>query len=153
MGARRVSTVGPTTRCDDRSVGWLKDFLVKTVVNAAALWVAALLVSGIAFGRGAEWTVTLRTVLLVAVVFGLVNSIIKPILKALGTPLIWLSVGVFSLVINAWMLQLTSWLSGQFGLAFHVERFFWDAVAGALIVTFVSMILGVVMPDRSHDGR
>lgn len=134
-------------------MGWLRGFLVKTVVNAAALWLAAMLVSGITFGRGAEWTTTARTVLLVAVVFGVVNSVIKPILEALGTPLIWLSLGLFSLVINAWMLQLTSWLSGQLGLSFHVERFFWDAVTGALVVTVVSMVLGVVLPERDRSRR
>lgn len=132
---------------------WLRNLLITTVVNAAALWVAALLVSGITFGVGAEWSATARTVVLVAVVFGLVNSVIKPILKTVGAPLIWLTLGIFSLVINAWMLQLTSWVARHLGLAFHVERFFWDAVAGALVVTLVSMILGAVLPERSDERR
>ncbi|MEI2764967.1 MAG: phage holin family protein [Dermatophilaceae bacterium] len=132
---------------------WLRNLLITTVVNAAALWVAALLVSGITFGVGAEWSATARTVVLVALVFGLVNSVIKPILKAVGAPLIWLTLGIFSLVINAWMLQLTSWAAQQLGLAFRVERFFWDAVVGALVVTLVSMILGALLPDRSDERR
>lgn len=132
---------------------WLRNLLITTVVNAAALWVAALLVSGITFGVGAEWSATARTVVLVALVFGLVNSVIKPILKTAGAPLIWLTLGIFSLVINAWMLQLTSWVAQQLGLAFRVERFFWDAVVGALVVTLVSMILGALLPDRSDERR
>lgn len=132
---------------------WLRNLLITTVVNAAALWVAALLVSGITFGVGAEWSATARTVVLVALVFGLVNSVIKPILKTVGAPLIWLTLGIFSLVINAWMLQLTSWVAQQLGLAFRVERFFWDAVVGALVVTLVSMILGALLPDRSDERR
>lgn len=132
---------------------WLRNLLITTVVNAAALWVAALLVSGITFGVGAEWSATARTVVLVALVFGLVNSVIKPILKTVGAPLIWLTLGIFGLVINAWMLQLTSWAAQQLGLAFHVERFFWDAVVGALVVTLVSMILGAVLPERSDERR
>ncbi len=125
----------------------VKNIAIKTLVNGLALWLAAIVVKGVEFGRGAEWTGTLKTVVLVALVFGLVNAVVKPILKALSTPLIWLSLGLFSLIVNALMLQLTSWLADQLGLAFHVQQFFWDAVIGALIVTFVSMVLHAVIPD------
>ena len=89
---------------------------------------------------------TTRTV--IALVFGAVNALIKPILKTLATPLIWLTLGLFTLVVNAGMLALTSWFSGVLGLAFHVDHFWWDAVWGALIVTIVSMVLGAFVPDR-----
>ncbi len=125
----------------------VQNIAIKTLVNGLALWLAAIVVDGIEFGRGAEWTGTLKTVLLVALVFGLVNAIVKPILKALATPLIWLTLGLFTLVINALMLQLTSWLADKLTLAFHVQEFFWDAVLGAVIVTFVSMVLHAVIPD------
>ncbi|MBK6440983.1 MAG: phage holin family protein [Actinomycetales bacterium] len=125
----------------------MKNIAIKTLVNGLALWLAAIVVKGIEFGRGAEWSGTLKTVLLVALVFGLVNAIVKPILKALATPLIWLTLGLFTLVINALMLQLTSWLADKLTLAFHVQQFFWDAVLGAVIVTFVSMVLHAVIPD------
>jgi putative membrane protein len=125
----------------------VKNIAIKTLVNGLALWLAAIVVKGIEFGRGAEWSGTLKTVLLVALVFGLVNAIVKPILKALATPLIWLTLGLFTLVINALMLQLTSWLADKLTLAFHVQQFFWDAVLGAVIVTFVSMVLHAVIPD------
>lgn len=125
----------------------VKNIAIKTLVNGLALWLAAIAVDGIEFGRGAEWTGTLKTVVLVALVFGVVNAVAKPILTFFATPLIWLSLGLFSLVINALMLQLTSWLAEKLSLAFHVQQFFWDAVIGALIVTFVSMVLHAVIPD------
>ena len=125
----------------------VKNIAIKTLVNGLALWLAAIVVKGIEFGRGAEWTGTLKTVVLVALVFGVVNAVAKPILKFFATPLIWLSLGLFSLVINALMLQLTSWLAEKLSLAFHVQQFFWDAVIGALIVTFVSMVLHAIIPD------
>ncbi|MEI2827663.1 MAG: phage holin family protein [Dermatophilaceae bacterium] len=125
----------------------LKDFAIKTIVNGLALWLAGLVIAGIHFGRGADWTGTLKTVVLVALVFGAVNALIKPILKAVSTPLIWLTLGLFTLVVNAAMLQLTSWFSQQLGLAFHVDEFWWDAVLGALVITFASMILNAILPD------
>jgi putative membrane protein len=134
----------------------LKQLAIKTLVNGLALWLTGLVVSGIHFGQGTDSTgavtasdvsSTVRTVLLVALVFGVVNAVIKPVLKFFAMPLIWLSLGLFTLVINAAMLQLTSWLSGQLGLAFHVDHFFWDAVLGALVITFVSLILHAILPD------
>ena len=131
-------------------MGVLKDFVLKTVVNGLALWLAAFVVTGITFGRGAEWTGTFTTVLLVAIVFGLVNAIIRPVVKLFSLPFILLTLGLFTLVINALMLQLTSWLSGRLGLAFHVDHFFWDAVLGALVITVVSMVLHVLIPDGNR---
>ena len=128
----------------------LWDFAVKILVNGAALWVAALVVSGIHFGQGAEWTGTLRAVLLVALVFGVFNAVLKPIVSALSLPLIWLTLGLFTLVINAAMLQITSWASGKLGLAFHVDHFWWDAVGGALVITFVAMVLHALIPDATR---
>lgn len=131
-------------------MGVLTNFLLKTVVNGLALWLAAIVVPGIVLGRDAEWTGTLKTVVLVAIVFGLVNAVIRPVLTFFTLPLIWLSLGLFTLVINALMLQLTSWLAGKLDLAFHVNAFFWDAVLGALVITFVSVVLHVVIPDGAR---
>jgi putative membrane protein len=111
---------------------------------------AAIVVDGIEFGRGAEWTETLKTVVLVALVFGLVNAVVKPILKFFATPLIWLTLGVGPSSSTRLMLQLTSWLAERLTLAFHVTEFFWDAVIGALIITFVSMVLHAVIPDPKN---
>jgi len=65
----------------------------------------------------------------------------------LSLPVIILTLGLFALIVNAAMLELTSWAAGQFNLDFHVDQFFWDAVFGAIIITVVSMILNLVLPD------
>jgi len=83
----------------------------------------------------------------VAVIFGGLNALIKPILTILSLPVIILTLGLFTLIVNAAMLELTSWFAGQFNLAFHVDSFFWDAVIGSIIITIVSMILNLVVPD------
>jgi putative membrane protein len=124
----------------------LLNFAIKTVVNGVALWIAALLVDGINFGANPDTWAVVRTVLLVALVFGIVNAFVRPIAKVVSLPFIILTLGLFVFIVNALMLELTSWLSDKLGLAFHVDDFFWDAVLGALIITFVSMILGFFNP-------
>lgn len=124
----------------------LMNFVIKTVINGVALWIAALLIDGIEFGRGADTWETVTTVLLVALVFGVLNTFVRPIAKLLSLPLIILTLGLFVFIVNALMLQLTSWLSGRLGLAFTVQEFFWDAILGSLVITFVSMILGFFNP-------
>jgi len=124
----------------------LINFALQTVINAVALWVAAWAIPGITFGGGSTGQVV-KTLVIVALIFGIVNAFIKPILKLLSLPFIILTLGLFVFIVNAFMLQLTSWLAGKFDLAFHVEHFFWDAVFGALIITFVSMILSFIKTD------
>jgi len=124
----------------------LINFALQTVINAVALWVAAWAIPGITFGGGSTGQVV-KTLVIVALIFGIVNTFIKPILKLLSLPFIILTLGLFVFIVNAFMLQLTSWLAGKFDLAFHVEHFFWDAVFGALIITFVSMILSFIKTD------
>jgi len=124
----------------------LINFALQTVINAVALWVAAWAIPGITFGGGSTGQVV-KTLVIVALIFGIVNAFIKPILKLLSLPFIILTLGLFVFIVNAFMLQLTSWLAGKFDLAFHVEHFFWDAVFGALIITFVSMILSFIRTD------
>jgi len=123
-------------------------FLVKIGVNALALWVAAWLLPGISFGEG-KFGSKFATVVLVALVFGLVNAVVKPIAKLLSFPFIILTLGLFTFIVNAFMLQLTEWVADPLGLSFSIAHFFWDAVLGALIITIVSMVLGWVIPD--HD--
>jgi putative membrane protein len=124
----------------------LINFALQTVINAVALWVAAWAIPGITFGGGTTGQVV-KTVVIVALIFGIVNVFIKPLLNLISLPLIILTLGLFVFIVNAFMLELTSWLAGKFDLAFHVEHFFWDAVFGALIITFVSMILSFIKTD------
>jgi putative membrane protein len=120
----------------------LINFAIQTVINGIALWVAAWAVPGITFGEGSTTSSTIWTVAIVALIFGLVNALVRPIAALLSLPFIILTLGLFIFILNAAMLQLTSWLAGQFNLAFHVNEFFWDAIWGSLIITFVSLILG-----------
>lgn len=123
-------------------------FLIKIAVNAVGLWVAGLLVSGITLGEG-KFGSKFATIVLVAIVFGLINAVVKPIAKLLSFPFIILTLGLFTFIVNAFMLQLTEWIADPLGLSFHIDHFFWDAVLGALIITIVSMVMNWVIPD--HD--
>ncbi len=123
------------------------NFAIQTVINGLALWIAAWAVPGITFGDDMGTANTVLTVAIVALIFGLVNALVRPIAALLSLPFIILTLGLFIFILNAAMLQLTSWLAGVFDLAFHVDDFFWDAIWGALIITFVSLLLGFLKTD------
>jgi len=126
----------------------MKSIAIKILVNGVAISVAAFLLKGISLGpAGATTSGRLVTVLWVAVIFGLVNAVIKPVLKFFSLPFIILTLGLFSLIVNAAMLELTSWFAVQFSLDFRVDQFWWDAVLGSIIVTIVSMIASKILPD------
>jgi len=123
----------------------MKNFLVKTLANAGALGVAIWLEKNITLHGGSTAHKGL-TLILVALVFGVVNWLVKPVVKVLSLPLFILTLGLITLVINALMLLLTSWLAGRLHLDFHVSGL-WTAIVGALIVSVVSWALHVVLPD------
>ncbi|WP_221348888.1 phage holin family protein [Streptomyces beigongshangae] len=124
----------------------MKNFLVKTIANAAALAVAVWLLDKITL-TGDSTGKEVGTLLLVALLFGLVNILVKPVVQVLTLPLFILTLGLVTLVVNALMLLLTSWLADKLDLSFHVDGF-WTAVLGGLIVSIVSWALNVVLPDR-----
>jgi putative membrane protein len=117
----------------------MRSLLLHWLLNAAALWVAAWLLPGLGF-QG-----TLLQLLLVAAVFGIVNSLLRPILTVLTCPLIVVTLGLFTLVINACMLLLTGWLSARWDLGFSVTGF-WAAFFGGLVVGLVSVLLSLLLP-------
>ena len=119
-------------------------FLVRWLVNAAALWVATQIVPGVSYSGGP------LPLLGVALVFGVVNAVIRPVAKILTFPIIILTLGIFALVINGLMLMLTSALSSALGLGFHV-RGFWAAFWGALVVSLVSTILSLFIRDSRRE--
>lgn len=123
--------------------------LGKILVNAVAVWVATALVNGIDL-TGHNTGSRVLTLIVVALIFGLVNTVIKPVVKLLAFPVLVLTLGLFTLVINALMLWLTSWLSGALDLDFEVHGF-WTAVLGALIISVVSWILHMIIPDRDKE--
>jgi putative membrane protein len=123
--------------------------LWRLLINAAALWAATRLVSGIAFDG--DW----RLLLLVALVFGVLNVAVRPILILLTLPLFIVTLGLFTFVLNAVMLWLTGAVSDAMGLGFHVSGF-GAAFLGALVVTVVSFMLSLFVGSArerraSHD--
>ncbi|MEU9676218.1 phage holin family protein [Streptomyces parvus] len=125
----------------------MKNFVVKTIANAGALAVAIWLIGNITLEGGSTGRKAL-TLILVALIFGLVNSVVKPVVQLLTFPLFILTLGLITLVVNALMLLLTSWLAGVVDLSFHVEGF-WTAALGGLIISVVSWALNVVLPDEN----
>lgn len=115
-------------------------FLVRTVVNGVALAVAAWIVQGISLGESGDTWSRVWTTLLVALVFGVINALLKPITTILSLPFIVLTLGLFLFVVNALMLWLTSWIAGGIGLDFTVVDFWWSAIWGAMIISVVSSI-------------
>ncbi|GHI88567.1 phage holin family protein [Streptomyces xanthophaeus] len=126
----------------------MTNFVVKTLANAAALAVAVWLVHGITLDEDSSTASRTLTLILVALVFGLVNLIVKPVVRLLSLPLFVLTLGLFTLVVNALMLLLTSWLATQFNLSFHVDGF-WTAIKGALIISIVSWAVNLALPDKN----
>jgi putative membrane protein len=118
-------------------------FLVRLLVNAAALWVATRIVPGVTFDGGP------LPMLGVALVFGMLNASLRPLAKILTFPLIIVTLGIFALVINGLMLWLTSSLSSTLGFGFHVGGF-WAAFWGALVVSVVSLMLSLLIRDPSR---
>lgn len=127
----------------------MTNFLIRTAVNAVALWVSALLVDGIVLAEDDNtFASKFTTILLVALIFGVVNAIVKPIAKLLSFPVIILTLGLFTFIVNAFLLQVTEWIAEPLGLSFVITKFWWDAVIGALIITVVSMILSWILPEK-----
>ncbi|MEU9400227.1 phage holin family protein [Streptomyces sp. SID4985] len=124
----------------------MKNFVVKTLANAAALAVAVWLLDKITL-TGDNTGKKIGTLIVVALIFGLVNFLVKPIVKVLTFPLFVLTLGLITLIVNALMLLLTSWVCGQLDLSFHVDGF-WTAVFGGLIISVVSWALNLVLPDE-----
>ena len=110
--------------------------LIRLFINAAALWVAVRVVPGVSFtGDG-------RLLLVVALIFGVLNACLKPLLMILTLPFLLVTLGLFTFVLNAFLLWMTSALSGAMNLGFHVEGFM-AAFLGALVVSAVSILLSM----------
>lgn len=130
-------------------------FLVRVVVSAVAVWVVTLLLSGVDVAGPADArSSTLNqvlTFLVVGLVLALVNAVVRPIVKTLAFPLYVLTLGLFSVVVNAAMLELAAWLLNKTALTFTIDRFWWTAVGAAVIVSLVSLVLNAVLPDGRDD--
>ncbi len=114
--------------------------LIRLVVNTVAILVASKLVDGIYLR---DW----QGAVLAGAIFGVVNSLIKPVVRTLTCPLYMLTIGLFALVVNALMLVVTSWIAKQADIGFNVDGF-GAALVGALIVGIVAWFVAAVIPDK-----
>jgi len=124
--------------------------LLRILVSAAALGVAAWVVPGIVVS-GHSNASKAGTLLVVAIIFGIINMLLKPIIKTIGCAFYVLTLGLVAIVVNGLLLWLASWVAGKLDLPFHITGFV-AALVGALIVAVVSWGLHLVIPDR-WDGK
>jgi Predicted membrane protein len=133
----------------------MKRFLVRLVINALALWLTTLIVAGVtvtAFSPGDTLAVVL-TYLLVALIFGIVNSVIGNFVRIVAFPIYILTLGLIALVVNGLLLMLVSLISDALGFGLHVDSFWWG-VLGAIVLGFLSWIIGIlVRPIVGRDRR
>ncbi|MGC4085353.1 MAG: phage holin family protein [Vicinamibacterales bacterium] len=120
-------------------------FLLRLLVNAAGLWVATQIVPGVSYTGGAG------PFLVVALIFGIINATLRPVMKLMTCPLILLTLGLFALIVNGLMLWLTSSIATSFGLGFHVAGF-WPAFWGALVVSIISALLSMTVQVETGSG-
>lgn len=116
-------------------------FIIRLMINAVGLYAAVLIVPGIQL-RG-DWT----GVLWLALIFGLLNALVRPLLKFLTCPLIILTLGLFTIIINTLMLMLTSKVGQALGIGLSVDGF-WTALLGSLVISIVSVIMSVIFRDE-----
>ncbi len=125
-------------------------FLIRVVVNAFAIWIVTLIpalqVSVIAFPPGETLQLVL-TLLLVAAIFALVNTIIGTAIKVLAFPLYILTLGLIGLIINAFLLWLTAWLTGFWDWGLRVEDFWWGVVA-AIVISLINWVFGLILRPK-----
>lgn len=121
-------------------------FVIRVAVVAVALWVAERVVIGVDLKPGTTGA-QVGTLVGVALIFGLVNAVLKPLIKVVGCPFYVLTLGLVGLVVNALLFWLVGAIAGGFGLLFVVDGF-WAAFLGAIIVSVVSFVLHVLIPDR-----
>jgi putative membrane protein len=124
--------------------------IVRLLAGAVALAVAAGLIDKISVGPGTTGERVI-TLLAVAIIFGLVNAVVRPIVRLLTLPLFIITLGLFTFIVNALMLLLTAWIGDQFDLAFEVDGFV-AALLGALVISVVSFLINLLLPD-SYERR
>jgi len=121
-------------------------FILRWVINAVALYLAVYFVPGVSL-QG-DWT----SLIWLALIFGLINAFLRPLLKLLTCPLILLTLGLFTLLINTFLFWLTSQVGQAFGIGFTIEGF-WPAFLGGLVVTVVSVVMSLIFKDELKGRR
>jgi putative membrane protein len=122
-------------------------FILRWAINAVALYLAVLILPGIDLASG--WL----SILWLALIFGLVNAFLRPLLKLLTCPLIILTLGLFTLLINTFLFWLTSQIGQSVGIELVIaDPVFWNAFLGGLVVSLVSVVMSLILKDELH-GR
>ncbi len=120
--------------------------LIRLIISAVALWISTVVIEGIDIeGDIGEQAGTL---VIVAVIFGVVNAVLRPLIKMVGCWAYVLTLGLIALVVNGALLILTSWIAGQLDLPFSVDKFWPTAVLGALLIGVVSWLHNKLVPDK-----
>ena len=129
-------------------------FLLRAALTGVALWVVTLIVPGIRFVGADSTLAEVGIIFVVAVIFGLVNAVIKPIVQLISIPLYILTLGLFHVVVNALMLWITSWITEHtthWGL--FIDDFWWTAIWAAIVLSIVSWVLSLVTGDVGRRVR
>jgi putative membrane protein len=125
-------------------------FIIRLAINMVALYVAIILLRNTYIYYSGNWV----DIIWLALIFGLVNAILRPPFKALSCLLIILTMGLFTLVINALLFALTGWIGSQLGVGFELATpWFWSAFLGSLITTAISLFLGLILRDELKGRR
>jgi putative membrane protein len=124
-------------------------FLIRWVINAVALWITILIVPGIEITAPTA-TRSVLTLIAVALIFGLVNAILKPVIHLFGCLFYVITLGLFALVVNALLFLFTDWLAGLLKLPFGIDGF-WPAFWGAIVMGIVSWALSLLVPDGGES--
>jgi putative membrane protein len=124
--------------------------VIHVLITAASLFVATAVVPGIQL-LAASTVSKVITLVVVALIFGVVNAVLKPIVKTIGCLFYILTLGLIGLVVNALLLLLTSWVAAKLSEPFHITGF-WPAFWGAIIVGVVSWLLGIALGERRHHA-
>lgn len=121
-------------------------FLIRLAITAVALWITTLIVPGVDV-HGRSGGNTALTLIVVALIFGVINAVLKPLIKVVGCVFYLLTLGLFALVINALLFLLTDRIARGLDLPFQVDGF-WAAFWGAIVMTVVTWLISVILPDN-----
>ena len=140
----------------------MRSFIVRILINGLALWIASWILPGLDITTSATTEAVAKTgvtqgtdtlgiigaYLFIGVIFGVVNAFVRPLVSFLSLPITILTLGLFTIVINAAMLYLTSWISSYTPVHFTIDSFFWTAVFAAIIITVISLVAGRIPGAR-----
>ena len=130
------------------------NFLLRAAVTGVALWVVTLVVPGMTFVGGDSTLSRIGIVFVVAVIFGLVNAVIKPVVQVISIPLYILTLGLFHVVINALMLWITSWITeNTTGWGLQIDDFWWTAIWAAIVLSIVGWLLSLITGDMKRSAQ